>query len=231
MLTHEEIQAAISAQLDGEPTDVSNDVIETHVESCEQCRAYRDKAAALSRSLSFVESAQGMAPPQDLSEVIIAGVEPEWRRASSARQTTLTVARVALVVLGLLFSIWAIFVVVSASGLAVTGAEGTLDPTADPERARLLIEGAALRFGLAIGLFFAAWRPASVPGMLPVAATMFAFLFGFTMRDIALGTIMMSQIYILLATGISAIVLAWAWVAHKGYSAADFWRSLSANPH
>ncbi|WP_236251936.1 hypothetical protein [Corynebacterium striatum] len=65
-----------------------------------------------------------MAPPQDLSEVIIAGVESEWNRASSARQTALTVARVGLVSLGLVFAVWAIVVVASASGLAVIGMKG-----------------------------------------------------------------------------------------------------------
>lgn len=231
MLTHEQVQAAISAQLDGEPAQLPADVVDAHVENCAQCRAFRDKAAALSRSLSFVESAEGMAPPQDLSEVIIAGVESEWNRASSARQTALTVARVGLVSLGLVFAVWAIVVVASASGLAVIGDEGTLSPSADPERARLLIEGAALRFGLAIGLLFAAWRPASIPGTLPVVATMFAFLFGFTMRDIALGTTVMSQVYILLATGLSTLALIWAWAADKGYVLRDFWRSLGADPH
>ncbi|NTS21944.1 zf-HC2 domain-containing protein, partial [Bacteroides fragilis] len=36
------------------------------MESCEQCRAYRDKAAALSRSLSFVDG-----EPTDVSSDII----------------------------------------------------------------------------------------------------------------------------------------------------------------
>ncbi len=109
MLTHSQVQAAISAQLDGEEAELSADVIDAHLEHCAECRAFRDKAAALSRSLSFVEPADsGMAPPTDLSEVILAGVEPEWKRASSARQANLTVARIALVVMGLVFAVWAI---------------------------------------------------------------------------------------------------------------------------
>ena len=228
MLTHEQVQAAISAQLDGEVPQLSPDVIDAHVSGCAECAAFRDKAAALSRSLSQVEPAG--APPRDLSEVILAGVEPEWQRASSARQASLTLARVSLGALSAVFLVWAVVVVVSASGLTTTGTEGTLAEGADPERARLLMEAAALRFGLASGLGFAAWRPASAPGLLPVACTMFAFLCGFTMRDIALGTVGAGQIYILIATGLAAAELGWAWAADRGFVLRDVYRTLTASP-
>lgn len=233
MLTHSQVQAAISAQLDGEDAELSADVIDAHLEHCAECRAFRDKAAALSRSLSFVEPADsGMAPPTDLSEVILAGVEPEWKRASSARQANLTVARIALVVMGLVFAVWAIVQVVRASGLVPLGTEtSVLDPTADPDRANLLMEGAAVRFGMACGLLWSAWRPASVTGLLPVSATMFAFLFGFGVRDIALGTVTMEQVYLLIATALSTMSLAWAWAAEKGYLVRAWWKSLNAQPH
>ena len=175
MLTHSQVQAAISAQLDGEHSDLAEDVIDAHLESCAECRAFRDKAAALSRSLRFVEPAEsGMAPPTDLSEVILAGV--------------------------------------------------------DPERANLLMEGAAVRFGMACGLFFSAWRPAALTGLLPVSATMFAFLFGFGMRDIALGTVTIEQVYFLIATALATFSLAWAWAAEKGYLVRAWWKSLNAQP-
>ncbi|MDO5033029.1 zf-HC2 domain-containing protein [Corynebacterium sp.] len=230
MLTHEQVQAAISAQLDGEPVPLSQDIIDTHVHNCPECAAFREKAAALSRSLSTVEPAAGMAPPRDLSESILAEVEPEWQRASSARHASLTAARIVVGVLALAFLVWAVAMVVSSSGLAVQGAEGTLQPDADPDKASLLIEGAAMRFALASGLAFAAWRPQSAPGLAPVAWTMFAFLFGFGMRDIALGTMTMSQIYALLASGAAALGVGWVWAADKGYLLADAWRSLSAQP-
>ena len=145
MLTHSQVQAAISAQLDGEHSDLAEDVIDAHLESCAECRAFRDKAAALSRSLRFVEPAEsGMAPPTDLSEVILAGVEPEWRRTSSARQANLTVARAAMVLMGAIFALWAVALIVHSSGLVPLGEEGkVLDPTADPERANLLMDLAA----------------------------------------------------------------------------------------
>ena len=169
-------------------------------------------------------------PPRDLSEVILAGVEPEWQRASSARQASVALARISLGVLSVVFLVWAVAVVVSASGLTTTGSEGILVEGADPERARLLMEAAALRFGLASGLGFAAWRPASAPGLLPVACTMFAFLCGFTMRDFALGTVGAGQIYILVATGLAAVSLGWAWAADRGFVLRDVYRALTASP-
>lgn len=228
MLTHEQVQAAISAQLDGEAPQLAPDVIDAHVSGCPECAAFREKASALSRSLSLVEP-EGL-PPQDLSEVILAGVEPEWQRASSARQASLTLARVALGVLAVAFLIWAIVVVVSASGLTTLGSEGTLAEGADPERAHLLMEAAALRFGLASGLVFAAWRPASAPGLLPVVCTIFAFLCGFTMRDFALGSVVAEQVYILIGTGLATASLGWAWAADRGFLLRDVYRTLSANP-
>ena len=208
MLTHSQVQAAISAQLDGEHSDLAEDVIDAHLESCAECRAFRDKAAALSRSLRFVEPAEsGMAPPTDLSEVILAGVEPEWRRTSSARQANLTVARAAMVLMGAIFALWAVALIVHSSGLVPLGEEGkVLDPTADPERANLLMEGAAVRFGMACGLF------------------------GFGMRDIALGTVTIEQVYFLIATALATFSLAWAWAAEKGYLVRAWWKSLNAQP-
>ena len=228
MLKHEQVQAAISAQLDGEVPQLAPDVIDAHLSGCPECAAFRDKAAALSHSLSQVQPAGH--PPRDLSEVILAGVEPEWQRASSARQASVALARISLAVLSVVCLVWAVVVVVSASGLTTTGSEGTLAEGADPERARLLMEAAALRFGLASGLGFVAWRPASAPGLLPVACTMFAFLCGFTMRDFALGTAGAGQIYILVATGLAAVSLGWAWAADRGFVLRDVYRALTASP-
>ena len=158
-------------------------------------------------------------------------MEPEWRRTSSARQANLTVARIAMVLMGVIFAIWAVVLIVHASGLVPLGVGGTvLDPTADPERASLLMEGAAMRFGMACGLLFSAWRPAAVTGLLPVSATMFAFLFGFGMRDIALGTMTIEQVYFLIATALATISLGWAWAAEKGYLVRAWWKSLNAQP-
>ena len=232
MLTHEEVQAAISARLDGEPHGLEDDVVDAHLESCAQCRAFRDEAAALSRSLAFGEPAgAGMAPPQDLSDIILAGVEPQWRKTAGARQAGRTLSRAAIAVTGAIFAVWAVVLIITASGLEPTNADGSvLDPGADPVRAALLMEGAATRFGLASGLIFAAWRPRFAAGLFPVACTMFLFLFGFAMRDIVWGTIEVTQVYFLLATGLAAACLGWGWAADRGYALQSALRSIGSGP-
>lgn len=233
MLTHSQVQAALSARLDGEEHELDDAAVDAHVANCAECAKFRDRAVALSRSLTFVEPASsGMAPPKNLSEVILAGVEPTWRQVSSARQTSLALARLTLVALGGCLVVWAVALVISASGMAPVGADGqTLDPAADPVAAQRTIEAAALRLGLASGVLFAAWRPRLAPGLLPAACTMFAFLFGFAMRDIALGQLAMQQIYTLAALACVTAALGWAWVADRGYFPAALLRTLNADPN
>ncbi|APT92959.1 hypothetical protein CPHO_08730 [Corynebacterium phocae] len=231
MLSHDLVQAAISARLDGESYEIADDVIDTHVVNCPECAAFQDRAAKLSRTLLSESRHDGMAPPRDLSESILAGVEPQWRATAGARRGHLAIARVGLAVVGLCFVAWAVTQVNASSQLLMWSADGrTLSPEAQPELAAFTLEGAALRFGVAFGLFFAAWRPSFAPGMLPVVTTMLMFLAGATMRDIALGTVSLPQIYTLLGLGGAVALLAWTWAVDKGYVLRALWRQLAADP-
>jgi len=77
----EEVRAALSARLDGEPSGHDDDVVDAHLDACDDCRAWFEKAVALNRSL-LMGPAQGAATPDfsDLSERILSTVEPERRR-------------------------------------------------------------------------------------------------------------------------------------------------------
>lgn len=233
MLDHDEVQAALSARLDGERSDVDDDVVDAHVAGCRECRAFWEKSVALSRRLAVVDSPRhGMSPPENLSEVIIAGVEPEWRRRAAGRRASLALSRLALGVLGLVLVVWAIALVVETGGMAPTSAGGrVLDPAAQPETAALMIESAALRLALGVGLFFAAWRPHLVAGMLPIVATLSTFLTGFAMRDIVLGAASIGQIAWLVTLMLVVAALLWAWLAGRGADLRAAWRSLSADPN
>lgn len=232
MLKHDDVQAALSARFDGESYTLSDDVIDAHVANCDECARFRDNALALSQVLNAPVAEPQLAPPRDLSEVILAGVEPEWRRTSQARQSAVAIGRVIAAVLGVFFALWAASLVVSASGMVPTSADGEImDLQADPERASMLIEGAALRLGLASGLFFVSWKPSNVAGMLPIACTMLAFLFGFTVRDLALGHWTMSQIYMLVAAFATTATLGFIWAADKGYLLRRAWNDLNAQPY
>ena len=229
MLSHEDVQAAISARLDGEAYALEDDVIDAHLAGCPECAAYAEKVSTLAGFLGESVS-DGMSPPQDLSEVILAGVEPEWRAVSAARQTGLAVGRVLMALTGVIVVAWAIAVVGSSSGVAQWTDGGTLDPGADPEKARLLIEAAALRFGLGMGLFYCVWRPASAPGVLPIVGTMFMFLLGFVVRDVALGTLDSSQVYALLSLAGAIAALVTTWLADRGYMLRALWKQAAAEP-
>ena len=228
MLNHDQIQDALSARMDGEDYELEDDVIDTHIAHCEQCRAFQERAAKLTSSLA---PQTPLEPSQELAETILAEVEPEWRRVSGERLASLAGARVALVVLAIIFFMWAVTLIV-ASGPFTGVAEGgaLLNPDANPVEAEHLIEAAALRLGLAGGMIFSAWRPHLVGGLLPVVATAFFFLAGFAMRDIAVGTLSTSQVYTLCGLGASATVMFWTWLADRGFFIRQMWKDLSADP-
>lgn len=233
MIDHDEVQAALSARLDGEPAGLEDDVVDAHVANCEVCTRFWEESLALSRRLSFIEPArEGMSPPQDLSEIILAGVEPEWRRRSAPKLVSLTIARILAALLAVGLVIWALGMVADTGGLVPVSQDGqVLDPAAQPEFAALLIEGAAVRLAVAVGLGLSAWQPALAGGLAPVGGTAWAFLTGFAVRDIVVGAASISQISQLVGLGAIAVVLVWLWAAGRGLNFRQLWRSLSAQPN
>lgn len=232
MVDHDDIQAAISARLDGEVPHIAEDVIDAHIAVCPDCRRFQDQAAQLSRQLSFVDSpSSGMSPPEDLSDRLMAGVEPEWRRHASQRQVGLSVSRILLIVLAAVQVIWAVALISSSGGLAVLSADGeVLDPQAQPERVGLLIESAGLRFSLAMGLIMCAWRPNLIAGFAIVPGTLTAFLLGFTARDVVLGMADARQIALLGVLVLTVLVLVFAWMFHRGVYVREAWKQLGSDP-
>ena len=232
MVDHDEIQTAISARLDGEQPHVTDDVIDAHVAVCEECRSFQNRAAMLSRQLSFAQSpSSGMAPPDDLSDRILAEVEPEWRRHASRRIVGLTISRILLIILAIVQVIWAISLVRASGGLAPISVDGsTLDPQAQPEQMSLLVESAGLRFALAMGLIMSAWRPHLIGGFAIVPATLTAFLLGFTARDVLLGAADAQQIALLGVLVLTVIVLLIAWMFNRGVYIRDAFRQLNSDP-
>lgn len=234
MLSHEQVQTALSARVDGEKTGIPDDAIDAHVAECTQCAAFQEQLVALSGVALFPESGgDGMAPPENLSDVILAGVEPQWRRAASARARGIAVSRVGLVLLAFLFLAWAVALLVDSSAVPqfvdTDGAgEKVLSPDARPEQATALVEAAAVRLGLAAGLGFVAYRPNAAVSLLAVMGTMFVFSLGFAVRDIALGQAAAAQLYFLGATGVSAVALVAMWAAERGFSIPDAWRALGS---
>lgn len=232
MIDHDQVQAALSARIDGEPTPLDDDVIDAHLAGCARCRQFHDEALALSRRLRFIDPADGgMTPPADLSEVIMAGVEPEWRRTANARMVGLVVARLLLVIAGVLWVVWGMQMLNQAGGLNPVGVEGVVFPDADPQTATLLVNAAAMRFSLALGLFTVAWKPRLVSPLLVVVGALWTFMFGFLVRDVVLDTVAAGQVMGLLLLFFTLIAMAWTWLSHHGYVVLRAgWRELGANP-
>lgn len=210
----------MSARLDGEPAGYPDDVIDAHVANCRECRDFYGEAIALSQALGEATSRAGDEDVPDLSEVIIAGVEPEWRRRASSRALGLVLTRILLVVLGLAFVAWSVGMLGNAPAQVI-----------DDGYSDLLVESAALRLALGFGLFFAAWQPRLVVGMLPIVGALFTFSAGFAARDVILGTAAAGQLGHIFLLFVTLGVLVWSWL--NNYGADHFrhtWESLSAKP-
>lgn len=218
MLDHDEVQAALSARLDQEPSPLPEDVVDAHVASCEMCREFWEHSLALSRALNFVEPVDGGMTPPDLSEMIIAGVEPEWRRTANSRAVGLALARILLVLTSMAWVVWSLQLLGEAGGLTALTSDGeTLSLDADPRSATLLIDAAAHRLAIAFGLIAVAWKPRLVSGMLSLIGALLMFMFGFTVRDMVLGSVESGQVFglVILLTTLGA--MSWAWLTDRGY--------------
>ena len=132
----EDVRAALSARLDGEQSGADDDVVDAHLDACEDCRAWFEKAVALNRSLLMgpagepgagargrARTGPGSGPSLPdaaemaaLSERILSTVEPERRRRERTWLFVAGSARVLLVVLGVLHLLWGVELLLGAGG-------------------------------------------------------------------------------------------------------------------
>lgn len=191
MVDHDDVQAALSARLDGEDANIANDVLDAHLAECAECQRYWDQSLRLSRSLSFVDAEGPMSPPEDLSDVIYAGVETEFRRVSARRVLFMSLCRVVLVLLAVVYLVW-------AGRLLV------------PEVTDLVLGAASVRVGIAAALLFVSWKPSQIPGVLLIVGAMFGFSLGFAVLEtITGGAAPWPQLFTLLFT-CAVLVTMWA---------------------
>lgn len=216
------IQAALSAKLDGEPSGLDDAVIEAHLANCEECRNFYNRAAELNRVMSLSAPESKTFTPPDLSDIILAEVEPEWRRHANAQVIGTMLSRVALVIFGVAYVAW---------GLSMLGQSTSISIQEDPLTSRLIAEAGIFRFGLAAGLFFAAWKPRIIAGMLPIFATLWTFSAGFAARDLMLGVAdPLTGLSLIMLLG-STIALLMAWLSSYGIGILRrTWSSLNASP-
>lgn len=226
MLRCEQVQAALSARLDGEPTGLADDVIDAHVAHCEACRAFYERAAQLNRRLTFAPNPVEHAPSPDLSEAILQGIEPQLRRQEARRSAHLMFARLSLGLVAVGWGLWAV-VSVMRSPVVPNGAVAELDP----RLIELFIEAVAIRCAIGFGLAMACWLPRLAGGMLPVFGAMWMFTFGFVARDVLLGQLSGEASFRLALLLASLLMLVWTWLAHSGAPLVrQAWNELQAKP-
>ena len=153
-----------------------------------------------------------MAPPQDLSAVILAGVDDEWRRFARRRELGMAVGRLLLGAMAVVWVLWAV-------RLILAGGE-------EP----VVASAASVRFGVALALGFTAWRPQQIPGVLLIVGTMFTFTVGFAVRDAVLGMGEFELASVLIPL-LSLLALVWTWVADRGGAVRRAWQLLDARPY
>ena len=160
------IRHALSARLDGEDPGVDDAVIETHLDTCAACRDFAASAAQLHRSTRVAS-----APPMpDLTPAILAAIGDDAVAPSDDTRLALRwiLAVLALVQIGVAVPA---LLLGSDAGLPVHAARhlGSFD------------------IAVAVGFLFAAWRPARIPGLLPVVAALVACLVASSLLDVAAG--------------------------------------------
>ncbi|WP_081751491.1 zf-HC2 domain-containing protein [Corynebacterium vitaeruminis] len=223
VLSCEQVQAALSARLDGEDPGIDDDVLDAHVASCPDCQAFLERAAQLNRTLSLNGIGSDMPGIPDLSEAILAGVEPEFRKQAANRALSASFARVLLAVLGVA---WVVGAVATLGDAQSTGAVDI-----DPASQSLAVEAAAARCAMGFALFVAAWMPRLSAGTLPVFGAMWMFSFGFSVRDLFLASLSTPEVAHLVLLLASVLALAWTWVSTQGWAVLrNAWSSIKAEP-
>jgi predicted anti-sigma-YlaC factor YlaD len=173
---------AISARLDGEDAELEISALETHLATCPDCQEWADAAAGVSRRMR-VSLAE---PVPDLAPAIMASFAAEAARpAPSPRRgprlvrprTPVPASPVGIARLGLAL------VAMAQLAIAVPALLGS-DAGAPVHIAR---EQGSWALALAVGLLFAAWRPARASGVLPIMAALVACLTVTTLTDVAAG--------------------------------------------
>jgi predicted anti-sigma-YlaC factor YlaD len=245
--THAVVRAALSARLDGEnvPSDVDDDLIDTHLSACGDCREWFAAASDLNRRLRMSVAPDGGAggDARALAEsmVRLADETPRLSHRLRNRSLPLVLSRVALVAVAVCYVVWALLLLTGATGGGAgavdgTGPGGTVANADDPDVASLAVDAAAVRMALAAGLLWGAVRPRSAPGLFPVFLALWGFGAGFATRDIVLGVLGGAMDYTLIAglllhlAACAALVGVWLSRNHAVAPVRQSLRGLSARP-
>ncbi len=161
------MREAVSADLDGEPTELAPSVVQRHLAGCAQCAAWAEDAARLTRALRL----QRVDVP-DLSERIVADVTVPARRLLRRRWAL----RIALAITGVI-----------QLGIAAPPLFG--DSMALAMNAHAGHESVAWNLALGAGLLAVAAAPRRVAGMTLLLGVFLAVLTVLSVPDVVTGAV------------------------------------------
>ncbi|WP_010314741.1 zf-HC2 domain-containing protein [Saccharopolyspora spinosa] len=184
---------ALSARLDGEPSPIPDEQVERHLDECEACRAWHQRAAELSRAIRV----RAVAPTPDLTESVLAAAAPlpdrlfpRWPRILLAFVGMCQLVLGTVQVLGL------------DHGGHLHGMDGMMS-------GHLFNESTSWNLALGLGFVWTAVRVRAVAGLLPVLAAFLVVLTGFSVVDLVNGDVTVSRLasHILLVLGLVLLLL------------------------
>ena len=179
---------ALSARVDGEAEPVPASVVDEHVRTCASCRTWHEDVIAQRRALRV----RTTVPVPDLSRAILADA-PEfvparglWRR----------------------YALGGVAVAQLALALAQFFGVGEASMHA-PMATHLFNEGTAWNLALGVGLFWAAFRPRTASGLIPVLTGFVVLLLAYSTHDLITGTAPVTRVlgHGLLVAGLILLIL------------------------
>ncbi|MGI8761955.1 MAG: zf-HC2 domain-containing protein [Jatrophihabitantaceae bacterium] len=163
---------AVSARLDGEPTGMSDAVLDAHLGSCLDCAGWREQATRLTRQARLAA-----VNVPDLAESITAGIALPARRVLRRR----LLLRQALALVGVVQLL-----------IAAPALDG--DSLGMAMSAHAAHEAAAWNLAIAFAFLASALRPRRAAGLVPLLGTFIVVLAVLSVRDLAAGAVSLDRI-------------------------------------
>ena len=158
----------MSARLDGETAELSDDLVDAHLAACEDCQRWYSTVTALGRRMNVsatpTEGEPATEPGDEQKAALLAQVleqadrNPQISGGLRRRQLPLLFGRSALVIVALVYVVWGLSMLFGSP----------LGDDADSSQLRLVSDAATMRFALAGGLLWAAWRPKAALSLIHI---------------------------------------------------------------
>jgi predicted anti-sigma-YlaC factor YlaD len=181
----EQWREVLSAQLDGEETPAERTAVEAHLAGCGDCRAWFDRAAAVTRRVRL----SATVPGGDLTDAVLDAL-PEVPPRRRARAVLSLRARAALSLRAALGLIGALQLVLGLTQIGRGVAGPHVHPAVEGLAAgHLWHESAAWNVAVGAGFLFVAARRTPPTGLVPMLSAFVGTLVLLSVNDLATGRV------------------------------------------